>query len=67
METCSVALTFKSVDEILWCDHLSGISSALLLHGTICFTVCFSSLTLGYGKHEQTVETSTDTKDHDGV
>ena len=21
METCSVVLTFESVDEILWCDH----------------------------------------------
>ena len=21
VETCTVVLTFKSVDEILWCDH----------------------------------------------
>ena len=21
VETCSVVLTFESVDEILWCDH----------------------------------------------
>ena len=37
METCSVVLTFESVDEILWCDHLNETSSAALLHGTICF------------------------------
>ena len=37
METCYVVLTFKSGDEILWCDHLSETSSAVLLHGTICF------------------------------
>ena len=37
METCNVVLTFKSVDEILWCDHSNETSSAVLLHGTICF------------------------------
>ena len=37
METRSVVLTFKSVDEILWCDHSNETSSAVLLHGTICF------------------------------
>ena len=35
METCSVVLTFESVDEILWCDHSNETSSAVLLHGTI--------------------------------
>ena len=41
VETCSVhvALTFKSVAKILWCDHLNETSSAVLLHGTICFSV----------------------------
>ena len=37
METCSVVLTFESVDKILWCDHSNETSSAVLLHGTICF------------------------------
>ena len=39
METCSVVLTFESVKEILWCDHSNKISSAVLLHGTICFFI----------------------------
>ena len=39
METCSVVLTFESVDEILWCDHSNETSSAVLLHGTICFLI----------------------------
>ena len=30
-----VILTFKTVDEILWCDHSNETSSAVLLHGTI--------------------------------
>ena len=34
METCSVVLTFESVDEILWCDHSNETSLAILLHGT---------------------------------
>ena len=38
-ETCSVVLTFESVDEILWCDHSNETSSAELLHGTICFSL----------------------------
>ena len=38
METCSVVQTFESVDEILWCDHSNETSSAVLLHGTICFS-----------------------------
>ena len=37
METCSVVLTFESVDEILWCDHANETSSAVLLHGIIVF------------------------------
>ena len=37
MEACSVVLTFQSVDEILWCDHSNETSSAVLLHGTVCF------------------------------
>ena len=39
METCSVVLTFESVDEILWCDHSNETSSAVLWHGTICFSI----------------------------
>ena len=39
METCSVILTFASVDEILWCDHSNETSSAVRLHGTICFSI----------------------------
>ena len=41
METCSVVLTFESVDEILWCDHSNETSSAGLLHGTICFSIFY--------------------------
>ena len=41
METCSVVLTFESVDELLWCDHSNETSSAVLLNGTSCST-CFS-------------------------
>ena len=41
METCSVVLTFESVDEILWCDHLNETSSAALLYGTICFSIFY--------------------------
>ena len=37
LETCAV-LTFESFDEILWCDHSNETSSAVLLHGTICFS-----------------------------
>ena len=40
MKTCNLVLTFESVDvEILWCDHLKETSSAVLLHGTICFSL----------------------------
>ena len=41
METCSVVLTFESVDEILWCDHSNKTSLAVLLHGYIGFLVFY--------------------------
>ena len=41
METCSVVLTFESVDKILWCDHSNETFSAVLLHGTICFAIFY--------------------------
>ena len=41
METCSVVLTFESVDEILCCDHSNKTSSTILLHGTICFSIFY--------------------------
>ena len=34
---CNVFLTFGSINKILWCDHSNEMSSAVLLHGTICF------------------------------
>ena len=37
-----VVLNFESVDEILWCYHSNGTSSALFLHGTI-YLVCSST------------------------
>ena len=38
METCSVVLTFESVEEILWCDHSNETSSTVLqLQVAICF------------------------------
>ena len=42
METCSVVLTFQSVAEILWCDHLNETSSAVLLYGTICLSIFYN-------------------------
>ena len=41
METCYGALTFESVDEILSCNHSNEISSVVLLHGTICFSILY--------------------------
>ena len=41
METCCVVLTFESVYKILWCDHSNEISSAVLLHGTISFSIFY--------------------------
>ena len=42
METCSVVLTFESVDEILWCGHSNETSSAVLLHGTISCSIFYT-------------------------
>ena len=41
METCSVVLTFESVDEILWCDHSNETSFAVLLRVTIHFSIFY--------------------------
>ena len=43
METCCVhvVLTFESLDEIPWCDRSNETSSAVLLHGTICFSIFY--------------------------
>ena len=41
METCSVVLTFESVDEILWCDHSNETSFSVLLHGIIYFSMFY--------------------------
>ena len=41
METCGVVLTFESVDKLLWCDHSNETSSAVLLHGIICFSIFY--------------------------
>ena len=42
METCNVVLTFKSVDEIQWYDHLNETSSSVILHDdTICFSIFY--------------------------
>ena len=37
METSSAVLAFKSVGEILWCDHSNETSLTVLSHGVICF------------------------------
>ena len=42
-ETCSVVLTLESVDEILWCDHSNETSSAVLLRGTIHFSIFYKT------------------------
>ena len=41
MEKYYVVLIFESVDEILWCDHSNKTSSAVFLHGTICFSIIY--------------------------
>ena len=45
MKTCNMVLNmvllFESVDEILWCDHSNETSSAVLLHGNICFSIFY--------------------------
>ena len=46
MEKHNVVLTFESVDEILSCDNLNETSSAVLLHGTICFSI-FNQMKFG--------------------
>ena len=35
---CKVALTFESVDQILYGDHSNESSLPVLTHGTICFS-----------------------------
>ena len=44
MQTCSVVLNFESVDEILWCDHSNETFSAVLLHGTVCFSIFYKMI-----------------------
>ena len=34
---------FESVDEILWCDHSNKTSLAVLLHGTIYFSIFYKN------------------------
>ena len=46
MESYNVVLTFESLDEILWCVYSNETSSAVLLHGTICFSI-FYKIKLG--------------------
>ena len=41
METCNVALTLRSVDKILWCDHSNETSSAVLFHGAISLLIFY--------------------------
>ena len=41
MEFCKVAVTFESVDEILWCDHSNETSQSALSHGATCFSKCY--------------------------
>ena len=43
METCSVVLTFASVNKILWCDHSKETSPPVFLHGTICFLIFYKT------------------------
>ena len=43
MDTCSVVLTFESVNEILWCDHSNKTSSAVRLHGTISLSIFYKT------------------------
>ena len=44
METCSAVLTFESVDEILRFDYSNETYSAVVLHGTICFSTLYKML-----------------------
>ena len=43
METSNQVLTFESVDQIQWCDPSNESSSAVLLHGTICFAIFYKT------------------------
>ena len=45
-----VVLTFESVDEILWCNHSNETSSAVLLHGTVCFSLLHENWEILRGK-----------------
>ena len=36
-----VALTFESVDEMLWCDHSNETSPALLSQYPVCFSAFY--------------------------
>ena len=36
-----VVLNFESVNKILCCDHSNETFSAVLLHGTICFSIFY--------------------------
>ena len=38
MEFCKATLTFKSVDEILRCDHSNESTLSALSHSAICFS-----------------------------
>jgi len=46
METIKVILTFKSMDEILWCDS-NTTSSAVLSHGTIYILGFYKKMKFG--------------------
>ena len=41
MKTCSIVLTFESVDKILWCDHSNETASAVLFHRTIYISIVY--------------------------
>ena len=35
----SVLVTFASLEEIRWCNHVNETSSAVLSHGTVCSSI----------------------------
>ena len=41
LETCTVVLTFESVDKILKCDYSNKTCFAVLWHDTICFSIFY--------------------------
>ena len=41
METCSVVLILKSVNEILCSGHSNETSLVVLLRGTFCFSIFY--------------------------